>query len=89
MVRLDSGFIFIMGGLRNDLNSTESRRGVWIADFRNGFELKAGPPLGGDFSNFSANDVLLCGSYQNDAGGTSIFLIFTEADPTFTEVNNI
>ena len=74
MVKLDSGFIFIMGGLRNDINSTKSMQGVWIADFRNGFDLKAGPPLG----DGKLHDVLLCGSYQNDAGGTSIFITFKE-----------
>ena len=74
MIKLDSGFIFIMGGHRNDVNSTESMQGVWIADFRNGFDLKAGPPLG----DGKLHDVLLCGSYQNDAGGTSIFSTYKE-----------
>ena len=64
-----------MGGFRNDLNSTESKHSVWIANFRNGFELKAGPPSGNDGDN------LLCRSYQNDAGGTSIILTFTIPDP--------
>ena len=85
MVKLESGFIFIIGGHRPDINSTESMKSVWIADVENGFELKAGPPLGQGI----APDFFLCGSYQNDAGGTSIFLTFTPGDPIWGEVNNI
>ena len=68
MVSLDNGTYIIIGGVRNDVNSTEAliRNKVSIVTLEGeSVSVKPGPPM-------VPNDFLLCGTFENDNGGIGI-----------------
>ena len=68
MVSLDNGTYIIIGGVRNDVNSTEAliRNKVSIVTFEGeSVRVKPGPPM-------VPNDFLLCGTFENNEGGIGI-----------------
>ena len=72
MVKLPCGTIYMIGGIRSDLNSTESLKRQTVSiltlqDDGDTLRLRSGPSI-------AENDILLCGTYENDAGVTNIIV---------------
>ena len=67
----------MIGGIRSDLNSTEAlkRRTVSILTLEDDYTLtlQDGPSI-------KENEMLLCSTYENDAGGTNIIVFSTNGD---------
>ena len=79
MVKLPNGTIYMIGGIRSDLNSTEAlkRKTVSILNLEDDgdtLRLQSGPSI-------EENEMLLCGTYENIAGGINI-VVFSKMNYT-------